>query len=155
MAPHTCFSPLKRLLSQRQREKRRRGRGEQGGNGGKIWGTAFKLKHLLLLESQAAKDIGVFSERGRGLMNNLSKLYTPRAYMYNIWLSDVVSHFFHPCHSLSGAVRCVIPYSSLTNLTPQPLFFLSPSPLLLFLRFSPHLFIKLMRLKLGPSSQGE
>lgn len=62
----------------------------------------------------------------------------------------------HPFYGLSGAVRCVIPYSSLTNLTPQPLFSpVAPSPLLLFLLFSPHLFIKLMRLKLGPSSQGE
>lgn len=30
---------------------------------------------------------------------------------------------YTPFYGLSGAVRCVIPYSSLTNLTPQPLFF--------------------------------
>lgn len=38
---------------------------------------------------------------------------------------------------------------------PSLLFSLPPSFFLLFLFFSPHLFIKLMRLKLGPSSQGE
>lgn len=62
--------------------------------------------------------------------------------------------FIHPFYSCSGAVRWPAPYSSLTNLTPQPLFPLSPFLLLLFLLFSLHLFIKLMRPKLGPSSQG-
>ena len=56
-------------------------------------------------------------------MNNLSvltlhmlTLTTSGSAMYSYTL-------YTPFYGLSGAVRCVIPYSSLTNLTPQPLFF--------------------------------
>lgn len=97
----------------------------------------------------------MFSEPRGGLVNNLFRVYTPHAYTYNIWLCNVVLHFIHPllwgkwCSPLCNTL--FITHQS----DPQPLFSpVSPSPLLLFLLFSPHLFIKLMRLKLGPSSQG-
>lgn len=83
--------------------------------------------------------------------------YTKHAYTFNICPCRVISGRVHPLKWLNGAVRSVMPHSSRTDVTPPSLPFSLPPPsfLLLFLFFSPHLFIKLMRLKLGPSSQGE
>lgn len=61
-------------------------------------------------------------------------------------------------HPLLWPQWCSPPCNTLfiTHQSDPPHSFLpSPSPLLLFLLPSPHLFIKLMRLKLGPSSRGK
>lgn len=117
--------------------------------GGRVWGSVKSFSILTIISVPGNWRWRCVLCSGRDLVTNSSCLHSE-----HLALQRRRSALFTPFPALmvQSAVQCPIHHSPVW---PPSLFFpLSPSLVLLFLLFSLHLFIKLMRLKLGPSLRG-
>lgn len=117
--------------------------------GGRVWGSEKSFSILTIISVPGNWRWCCVLCSGRDLVTNSSCLHSE-----HLALQRRRSALFTPFPALmvQSAVQCPIHHSPVW---PPSLFFpLSPSLVLLFLLFSLHLFIKLMRLKLGPSLRG-